>query len=173
MVGRTTVLWMLLVFALAGCDPFAPEEPETPTSVLDLPLAESAKDVPRIWGLALSARSPTRLNAVTSEQLVVARAGKILSSSGLTNCVVDRLFNSDSLVAPRWASSWTQESSVSDTVRADIDYEVSKGEGPRLAHGVALWTMIRVNPSEWRLWRWEDDASSDSSLFAFCQGPVR
>ena len=163
------ILW------LAGCDPFAAAEPETPSGSLNIPLAALANEVPRIWGDALAARSTERVNAIASEQLVVAQAGKILSGSGLTNCVVERLFNRDSLVAPRWtSSSWTQEpTSSSDTVRATTLYSLSKGEGARLAHGQAIWTVVRVSPSEWRLWRWDDDASSDSSMFSFCQGGVR
>lgn len=160
---------------LSGCDPFAAADPETPTGSLDIPLAALAKDVPRVWGAALSARSTERVNAIASEQLVVAQAGKNLSGAGLTNCVVERLFNRDSLVAPRWTTtSWIQEpSSSSDTVRATTEYSLSKGEGARMAHGQAIWTVVRVSPSEWRLWRWADDASSDSSMFSFCQGGAR
>lgn len=174
MVGRVI---LLLAFAawFAGCDPFAAAEPETPTVTLVVPMAATAKQVPEIWSAALSARSPARVNAISSERLVVARAGRTLSGSGLTNCVVDRLFQRDSLEIPRWTtSSWIQEAtSSSDTVRATIGYSLNKGQGPRLAHGEAVWTVVRVSPSEWRLWRWDDDAASDSSLFSFCQGGVR
>lgn len=174
MVGRR----LFIAFAsacLAGCDPFAASEPETPTVTLAIPLATTAKEVPAIWSAALSARSPARVNAISSDQLVVARAGMTLSGTGLTNCVVDRLFLRDSLETPRWTtSSWIQAStSSSDTVRATIGYALNKGEGPRLAHGEAIWTVVRVSPSEWRLWRWDDDAASDSSLFSFCQGGAR
>jgi hypothetical protein len=171
MVGRR----LLPVFAaawLAGCDPFAASEPEPPTTTLVVPMASTAREVPAVWSAALSARSPARVNAISSEQLVVARAGRTLSGAGLTNCVVDRLFQRDSLEIPRWTtSSWIQEASPSsDTVRAAIGYALHKGEGPRLAHGEAVWTVVRVSPSEWRLWRWDDDGVSDSSMFSFCQG---
>jgi hypothetical protein len=166
-------LVMGIVSGLSGCDPFAAGEPESPSGSLDIPLAALAKDVPGVWAAALAARSPERVNAIASEQLVVEQAGKSLSGAGLTNCVVERLFNRDSLVAPTWTtSSWVQEASSSDTVRATMEYSLSKGEGARLAHGQAVWTVVRVNPSEWRLWRWDDDAS-DSSMFSFCQGDVR
>lgn len=168
-------LLVACAIGLAGCDPFAVGEPEFPTGNTDIPLAALAKDVPRIWGEALAARSTERVNAIASEQLVVAQAGKSLSGAGLTNCVVDRLFNRDSLVAPVWTTtSWIQEPGASsDTVRATTAYSLGKGEGPRLAHGDAVWTVVRVNPSEWRLWRWDDGSTSDSSMFSFCQGGVR
>lgn len=172
MVGKSWLVAVSVVM-VCGCDPFAPAQPETPVVTLETPLAATARDVPRLWALALSGRSPAKVNAVTSEQLVVSVAGNVLSSSGLTNCVVDRLFNRDSLVAPRWTSTWSPVATVSDTVRANIDYSVGKGEGSRVAHGSALWTMVRVNPSEWRLWRWDDDPASDSSMLAFCQGGIR
>jgi hypothetical protein len=160
------------IACMTGCDPFAAGEPETPSGSLDIPLAALAKDVPGIWAAALAARSTERVNAIASEQLVVAQAGKNISGAGLTNCVVERLFNRDSLVAPLWkTSSWIQEpTSSSDTVLATMEYTLSKGVGARLAHGQAIWTVVRVSPSEWRLWRWDDDASSDSSMFSFCQG---
>ena len=178
-VGRRAKAGLALALAglagLAGCDPFAAGEPETPTTTLDIPVATSAREVSRLWEDALADRSPSRVNALLAEPFALRRAGRNLSAAGLANCVADRLFKRDSLAAPDWTTtSWIPEATASsDTVRASLGYALRKGTGARMAHGEAVWTLVRVNPTEWRLWRWDDDPASDSSMLSLCMGGTR
>lgn len=158
----------LVAWCLAGCDPFAPVEPEPPIAGVLEGKARSAAEVPLVFGRILtgeSAASPRSLT--TSDILVVDGAGSVLDDNGLVRCVES--FGRTHGGAVAWTASYVPEVSGTDSARGKVEYQVGLLGGARLAHGSADWTMVPAGPSEWRLARWEDDPLSDSSWLDLCR----
>ncbi|HNY30128.1 MAG TPA: hypothetical protein PKO15_04495 [Fibrobacteria bacterium] len=169
-----------LMAALWGCmDPFAPSTPENPSSGATV-LATTAQQVPQRVGEALEQKNPDLLGNILGDATVLsAPTLPDQDQVGLRVCV-QRLASIDPGSRLTWWNSTptttSSGASTSDTIEISMDYRLARQSADRTRldtlaiQSGSKWTVRRVNPSEWRLLRWQD-ASASSSFLKLCGSP--
>ncbi len=158
---------ILLVFAMLpffGCDPFAPAEPEAPSSARSFPRAESSDRLAKLLdsALTLGDRSGALSLLDQSASLVLEGTSK---SKALDNCF-------QSLVGGAASVEFTlleKTPDFSDTSTRVVEYSI-RPDGGSVVAGKATWVLASPSLKNWRLRRWIDDPAYSSSLYRFCGG---
>lgn len=156
---------------LAGCDPFAPAQPEAPSNTRVAVVASLPEDVSAEWGKALASRDILHVGDVAAEALQLLQSGDSMSNASFVNCLQGKLFASvGNLSAPVWSAVMQDPIAAgTDSVVAKIDYSIAVGSSGAKISGTAKWTLSNLNTPGWELVRWEDLAESRSGLFAYCR----
>jgi hypothetical protein len=160
------------LLVLAGCDPFAPSNPESPSNTREAVVAGTPADVERELGHSFTTRDPLLWGDVTGETLRLVQSGDSLANSAFLKCVQNGIFGATGdTAAIVWKATYAPDAgaSVADVVVAKVDYSITKGSATKI-FGVARWTISDVNTLGWELVRWEDLSESKSGLFAYCKG---
>ncbi|MBK9576873.1 MAG: hypothetical protein IPK50_03230 [Fibrobacterota bacterium] len=165
----------LFIVILSGCtDPFAPSEPEPPSSEAGQ-FASSVQQLPDRIGDVFKAKNPSLLASLIGDPVILAAPPQPeMDQVGFLLCV-QRITSAEPGSQLRWWSSspTSTTSTSSDTVVISLDYRLERVSADLLKIDTlaiqqgSLWTVLRANPAEWRLLRWSDP-SAGSSLRQVC-----
>lgn len=168
----------LSVAMLVGCtDPFAPSEPEPPSSGAGQ-FASSTQQLPERFGEMFKTKNPSLLgNLLGDPALLSDPLHADMDQVGLLVCV-QRIASAEPGSQLRWWNSTPANtaSTSSDTVVIALDYRLERVSADLLRIDTLAmqqgshWTVRRANPAEWRLLRWSDP-SGGSSLRQLCGSP--
>lgn len=143
-------------FALAGCDPFAPAEPDAPTAAGSVQAAKRPESVPSLWAKGMVDGNVSQTHALVSTDFQGSSGGVAVSYSAFDACL-GRVAKMDVDTARfEWRST---PSGASDSVWGDVDWTLVMADGGRYG-GRATWAVSRDDAAEWHLARWIESAGA-------------
>lgn len=165
----------LLLFACS--DPFAPDAPEPPSKPSGQ-FSTSAQMLPTQFGKIFASNDSTLLGNLLGDSVALSNlVDADLDHFGITKCF-QRLsaFRAGSTLYWWNSSPTTISEATSDTAELSFEYRLERihsatdsGKIDTLAQQKgSRWKVLRVNPSEWRLIRWEDP-SKEGSFRKLCE----
>lgn len=144
------------LLALAGCDPFAPSEPESPTNAGTVLAAKRPENVPTLWGKGLLEGNQQQTEGLVAEGFAGSSGGTTVGRDRFVACL-DRLARLEVDTARfAWRSTPTGET---DSVWGEIDWTLVVAGGSRFG-GRATWAVVRDDAAEWRISRWVEPSTS-------------
>lgn len=158
---------ILAIFAtglLWGCDPFAPGDPEPPSSSRGFPRAESSDRFAPLLDSALAVGDRSGALSLLDPSATLALEGSA-QANALDNCF-------QSLAAQASDAIFTlreKTPDVSDTSTRVVEYSIQSSGRPTIS-GKATWVLASPSVKNWRLRRWIDDPAYPASLYRSCGG---
>jgi len=154
------ILWM-------GCtDPFAPVEPQAPTSQVSQKGSLLASSVPSDFFRSLDSGLVERTSVLLDDSASMESDVHTMNRTSLFAC------------ASNLASWKPPDSSVvdvpsglslgTDTVIERFSYSIYRSRS-RIVRATATWTVVRIG-TEWKLQHWSETAQ-DSGWYQLCQSP--
>ena len=143
-------------FALAGCDPFAPAEPDAPSAAGTVQVAKRPESVPPLWTKGMADGNVLQTLALVGEDFQGSSGGGAFTRSAFVACL-ERVAKLDVDTARfAWRSV---PSGSSDSVWGDVDWTLAVADGGRYG-GRATWAVSRDDAAEWHLARWIESAGA-------------
>jgi len=143
---------------LAACtDPFAPADPEAPTTAGTVQTATRADMVPSLWAQGLARDNQLQTLALLDESFQGSSGGSGFKRTQMELCL-GTLAAGEGVDSAQFSWHTTPPGST-DSVTADVDWVVVKSDGSRFG-GRATWSVLRDDAAEWRIARWVEPGTS-------------
>ncbi|MCB9495347.1 MAG: hypothetical protein H6686_00480 [Fibrobacteria bacterium] len=158
-------VWFAASALLAGCDPFAPSEPEPPSLAGNSRTAKTASQVPDVWAQGLAEGNIVQVLALVGEGFRGTSGGKAFTATPFSSCA-ERLVK-EGIDSSRFTWSGIPSGGV-DTLTGDVDWSLRQANGTRW-NGKATWSVARSESLEWHLLRW-NETSAPGNWSDLCGG---
>lgn len=162
---RCRILAIFAMLPLSGCDPFAPADPETPSSSRSFPRAESSDRLAPLLDSALTVGDRSGALSLLDQSAILVLDGTS-QPKALDNCF-ESLFEQAAATATFTLLEKTPD--VSDTSTRVVEYSIQSEGRPGIS-GKATWVLASPSLKNWRLRHWIDDPAYSSSLYRSCGG---
>lgn len=143
---------------LAACaDPFAPADPEAPSTTGTVQTATRADMVPSLWAKGLTDDNVLQTLALLDESFQGSSGGASFKRTQMELCL-GTFAAGKGLDSAQFA--WhTPPPGSTDSVTADVDWTLVEADGSRFG-GRATWSVVRDDAAEWRIARWVEPGTS-------------
>lgn len=152
---RKPLLAGAVCLVVAGCDPFAPGDPEAPTVAGTAQSAKRVDDVPRLWAKGLVEENTVQTQVLVAESFQGTSGSVPTTLSKFSDCLGKLASEGVDSASFSWRGT---PSGTTDSVAGDVDWTLLKEGGARFG-GRATWSVVRDDAAEWRLARWSEPAT--------------